>query len=98
MKYLTLFDNHNDYDDYISEIVPQSTDSLLPNVSYCINEVESHFTDHKRNYEKEYFTIEALEDGNVYFKFHLEAPATSQKYMEYSKDNGQGVLSGRNLI
>lgn len=89
MKYLTLFDNHNDYDDYIKEIVPQSTDSLLPNVSYCINEVESHFTDYKRNYEKEYFTIEALDDGNVYFKFHLDAPANVQKYMEYSKDNGE---------
>lgn len=38
MKYLKLFDNHNDYDSY--------TDNMItPNVSYCLLEDEVHFNE-----------------------------------------------------
>ena len=39
-------------------------------------------------YEEQYFTIEALETGNVYFKYISDASTEDQRYMEYSKDNG----------
>lgn len=45
--------------------------------------------DTKHDYSKDYFTIEALEDGNVFFKYLEFASTKNQHYMEYSKDNGQ---------
>lgn len=49
------------------------------------------------DYSKDYFTIEALEDGNVYFKYIDEASTESQRYMEYSKDGGNTWLRTTNV-
>ena len=38
MKYLKKFDTHSDYETFTG-----STDFILPNVSYCVNEDEVHF-------------------------------------------------------
>ena len=84
MKYIKLFENHSDYAAYV-----ESQDYLTPNVSYCVDLNEVHFNKYVRDYSKEYFTIEALEDGNVYFRYLSFATTTDQRYMEYSKDNGQ---------
>ena len=63
MKYLKKFDRHAEYEAY-----KNSQDYLTPNVSWCIDRSEVHYAKYVRNYSKEYFTIEALEDGNVFFK------------------------------
>ena len=84
MKYIKKFETHTDYTTY-----KNSQDYLTPNVSYCVDRNEVHFEKYVRDYSKEYFTIEALEDGNVYFKYLSFASTTDQRYMEYSKDNGQ---------
>ena len=38
MKYLKKFNTHSDYETFTG-----STDFILPNVSYCVNEDEVHF-------------------------------------------------------
>jgi len=58
-------------------------------VSYCVDLNEVHFEKYVRDYSKEYFTIEALETGNVYFRYHSFASTEDQRYMEYSKDDGE---------
>jgi hypothetical protein len=73
MKYLTLFEKHSDYVDYTQGEYP------LPNVSYCIREVEAHFHKAERDYSKEYLTFEAVEDTT--FKF-------TKAGLSYSLDNG----------
>ena len=84
MKYLKKFETHSGYETY-----KNSQDYLTPNVSYCVEQTEVHYAKYVRDYSKEYFTIEALEDGNVYFRYLSFATTTDQRYMEYSKDNGQ---------
>ena len=57
MKYIKLFEEHAGYEAY-----KNSQDYLTPNVSYCVDRNEVHFEKYVRDYSKEYFTIEALED------------------------------------
>ena len=40
MKYIKVFDTHNDYEDYIN-----TSTKILPNLSYCNQEYETHITD-----------------------------------------------------
>ena len=87
MKYIKLFSEHNDYTDYM-----ESENYIAPNLSYCINEHEVHFEEQPRDYSKEYLTIEALENGNVYFYYaehkSYDTSGDKQTYIEYSKDKG----------
>lgn len=53
--------------------------------------------DTTHDYSKDYFTIEALEDGNVYFKYHEWSPVEKQRYMEYSKDGGKTWVKTNNI-
>ena len=92
MKYIKTFEQHDDYVDYT-----ESQDYITPNLSYCIEENEVHFNKYVRNYSKEYFTIEALEDGNVYFKYQEWSPIETQRYMEYSKDGGETWVRTNNV-
>lgn len=46
---------------------------------------------------KDYFTIEALETGNVYFKYQEWSPIETQRYMEYSKDDGETWVRTNNV-
>ena len=63
------------HSDYAAYV--ESQDYLTPNVSYCVDLNEVHFNKYVRDYSKEYFR---------YLSF---ATTTDQRYMEYSKDNGQ---------
>ena len=49
------------------------------------------------DYSKDYFTVEALEDGNVYFKYLSFATTEDQRYIEYSKDNGETWVRTTNV-
>jgi hypothetical protein len=82
MKYLKLFSTHEEYTNYI-----ENQSSVLPNVSFCIDNDEVHYNE--VDYSRQYFTIKALETGNVYFKYHSFATTETQRYMEYSKDGGE---------
>ena len=53
--------------------------------------------DTTHDYSKDYFTIEALEDGNVYFKYHEWSSVETQRYMEYSKDGGKTWVKTNNI-
>ena len=92
MKYLKKFETHAGYEAY-----KNSQDYLTPNVSYCVDLNEVHFEKYVRDYSKEYFTIEALEDGNVYFKYQEWSPIETQRYMEYSKDGGETWVRTTNV-
>ena len=81
MKYLKLFERHQDYWNYVT-----SDDLILPNVSHCENEKDVHILS---DYSFLPFTIEALEDGYVVFSYNEAVPTSVAKYMEYSKDNGE---------
>ena len=58
-KYLKLYESHSQY------VEPE----VKPNVSYCIQEDEVHYSPIPHDYSKDYLTIESLENNNdVYFK------------------------------
>ena len=92
MKYIKTFSNHSEYTQY-----KDGGGYITPNLSYCVQENEAHFNKYVRDYSKEYFTIEALEDGDVYFKYQEWNPIETQRYMEYSKDGGETWVRTTNV-
>lgn len=90
MKYIKVFEDHNDYTTYRND-----ADFLTPNVSVCVEEEEIHFNPYVHDYAKDYLTFEALEDCvfTIYFQggdsgggtYLTSAERTSYSY---SLDNG----------
>ena len=78
-RYLRLFENHEDYEDYAS-----GGTMVKPNVSYCEDVKDVHYNPYVREYDKEYLTFVAIEDGT--FKF-------SGNGIYYSLDNGTTWVS-----
>ena len=76
-KYLTLFDTHSSYEEYID-----GPDAILPNVSYCEDVKDVHFNP-EHDYTKDYLTFTAKENGT--FKF---SGSTTANTIQYSLDNG----------
>lgn len=80
-KYLTLFNNHQAYTNY-----KNSSNFATPNVSYCEQDKEIHFTSTFDYYSQEYLTIESLEDNNmIYFKTSNDS---TTRTILVSTDNG----------
>ena len=92
MKYIKKFKTHAEYEAY-----KNGQDYLTPNVSWCVDLDEVHFNKYVRDYSKEYFTIEALAAGDVYFKYQEWSPIETQRYMEYSKDGGETWVRTTNV-
>ena len=44
-KYLTLFDTHSSYEEYI-----EGPNAILPNVSYCKDNTETYFNPYVHDY------------------------------------------------
>ena len=82
MKYLKLFEKHSDYVDYTQSEYP------LPNVSWCIREVEAHFHKAERDYSKEYLTTEAIENGTISFNIWKSMGTEYITSISYSTDDG----------
>ena len=78
MKYLKLFENHRQYEDYVASGL------TLPNVSHYIQEVEMHYDPYVHDYSQDYLTFEALEDGTFRFA----------KVINYSTDGGATWTEG----
>lgn len=87
MKYLKLFENHSQYEDYVASGL------TLPNVSHCIQEIEVHYNPLPHDYSQDYLTFEALEDGTFTFTF---AQQTSN-VISYSIDNGSTWTDGNSV-
>ena len=84
MKYLKKFDRHADYEAY-----KNGQDYLTPNVSWCVDLDEVHFNKYVRDYSKEYFTIEALENGTISFNIWESMGTEYITSISYSTDNGE---------
>ena len=78
MKFIKLFNNHADYNTYIT-----GNDKVLPNLSYCINENETHLNK-LIDYSKIYLTFTALEDTKYSF---------TNNDLQYSTDDGNTWLT-----
>ena len=78
MKYIKLFENHSNYEDFVDGGTMEN-----PNVSHCIQENEVHYNPFIRDYSKDYLTIKALSDGTLGFN-----PRDINSF-EYSLDGGQ---------
>ena len=79
MKYMRLFNQHSEYETYISG---ETAD--LPNVSWCINEHESHIN--PKDYSKEYLTFNILSGGTINWK---ASNTGITRTISYSKDSGE---------
>ena len=86
MKYLKLFKTTAEYESYIAD----SEDFVRPNVSLCEDDNSVYFHDFISepdiDYSKEYFTIEALEDGLTV--------KLSRNASQYRIDNNEWVTLG----
>ena len=83
MEHLHLFETQVSHDSLY-----EGDNYKEPWIAYTLDNASVTFNK-PHDYSKDYFTIEALEDGNVYFKYLSFAPTAEQKYIEYSKDNGE---------
>ena len=83
MKYLNLFDNHNDYEDYVDGGLMS-----YPNVSYCIEEDELHYMKESpiHDYSKDYLTFEVVESGTITIKKSSSSAPTVT--IQYSSNKG----------
>ena len=85
MKYLKLFENHAGYEAY-----KNSQNYLTPNVSYCVDLSEVHYNKYvRRDYSKEYLTIEAIENGTISFNIWKSMGTEYITSISYSTDNGE---------
>ena len=81
MKNITLFDTHNNYETYINGT------PILPNVSYCENAMDCHYTPKPHDYSKDYFTIKSLNDDmKIYFGSNNDLGSSIN--LSYSVDDG----------
>ena len=83
MEHLHLFETQLNHDSLY-----EGDNYKEPWIAYTLDNASVTFNK-PHDYSKDYFTIEALEDGNVYFKYLSFAPTANQRYIEYSKDNGK---------
>ena len=75
MEYLKLFDNHAEYEGFVS-----GGTMVRPNVSHCVQENDIHYNPIPHDYSKDYLTFVALEDGQFEF---------GSSGMQYSVDGGK---------
>ena len=80
-KYLTLFNSHAEYEQYVSGNFEK------PNVSHCVQEKDVHYNPMPHDYSKDYLTFVALEDGNVISWKANNSSLT--KSISVSTDNGE---------
>ena len=90
MKYLKLFKDHdNDYVPYIN-----SDNCILPNLSYCKNQNETHLN--KFDYSKCYLTFTARESGTISFNIWKSMGTNMITSISYSTDNGETWTTTQN--
>lgn len=83
MKYVKLFETHEEYEDYVEGGM------ILPNVSHCVQEDEIHYN--PWTWAEEYLTFVAKESGTFTF-----TPKNSN-VISYSTDNGTTWTEGNSV-
>ena len=91
-NYLKKFNSHTNYEAYIN-----SSDKLLPNVSYCKLGDELHYNPSGHDYSNDYLTFEALEDGTFTMTLDAKLPTTCVESVSYSIDNGETWVTTNNV-
>lgn len=81
-KHIRLFDNRSQYDSFVD-----STQYVLPNVSYCMQETTCHYSPITKEYSKDYLTFIAREP-NASFSFVGTAVDCVTNEPMYSIDGG----------
>ena len=82
MKYLKLFENHTEYEGFVS-----GGTMVKPNVSHCVQENEVHYN--PRTWADEYFTTVARENGTISFNILKNMGTDMITSISYSTDNGE---------
>ena len=90
MKYLKLFEVHEDYEDFVEGGTMEK-----PNVSHCITENEVHYNPF--SWVKEYLTFVALEDGSFTLNIGSAVSTSILESISYSTDNGQSWETTNNV-
>lgn len=84
MKYFKVFNNEQEYAEYIV-----SSDFIAPNVSTLRDCSNTWINPNERDYSKEYFTIESLEDNNtIKMVRNLGGGSLGEYVVDYSTDGG----------
>ena len=82
MKYIKLFENHSQYEDFT-----ETEDFVKPNVSRCIQGKDMHYN--PVDYSEKYLTYKILNDNtNVQITISSDFDTTAINYISYSTDNG----------
>ncbi len=84
MKYIKLFENHSQYEDFI-----ETENFVKPNVSHCIQENEVHYNPH--TFADEYITFVAKENGTFTFT------SQNSNVISYSTDGGETWTQGNSV-
>jgi hypothetical protein len=84
-KYLTLFNSHAEYEQYVSG------DFEKPNVSHCVQENEVHYNPYVHDYAEDYLTFVAKGSGTFTF-----TPQDSN-VISYSTDGGENWTEGNSV-
>lgn len=89
-KYIKYYDTHLEYDG--------EKDLLdLPNVSWCEQEEDVHFTD-EDFYRKQYLTFNIINSGTITFENYGQGDSMSQKTIYYSNDDGITWIAFSNTL
>ena len=80
-KYLTLFNSHAEYEQYVSGNFEK------PNVSHCVQEGDVHYN--PWTWAEEYLTTVALGDGTISFNILKSMGTGYITSISYSTDNGE---------
>lgn len=79
MKYLKLFENHSEYEGFVSGGTMEK-----PNVSHCVQENEVHYTPH--TWADEYLIFDIIEGGTIVWK--AATTATTVATISYKLNDG----------
>ena len=81
MNHIKLFETHTDYETYIND------NPVLPNLSFCLDANDGHYTPKPHDYSKDYLTMKSLNDEMKIY-FGSTGGIASGKDISYSLDNG----------
>lgn len=86
MKYLKLFENHNQYEQYIS-----GDTAVLPNVSHCIQEAEVHYNPYAPIIDGHEYVDLGLPSGTKWATMNVGASSETDygNYYQYGKGAAQ---------
>lgn len=89
-KYIKYYDTHSEYDGEKGLLD-------LPNVSWCEQEEDVHFTD-EDFYRKQYLTFNIINSGTITFENYGQGDSMSQKTIYYSNDDGITWIAFSNTL